>query len=58
MNKFWFNGNKRILMLLKRCNYFEPIYGYKEFDDLQENDTLYHTIPKWSFVNQFGEQVN
>jgi len=35
-----------------------PIYGYKEFDDLQENDTLYHTIPKWSFVNQFGEQVN
>ena len=35
-----------------------PIYGYKEFDDLQENDTLYHTIPKWSFVNQYGEQVN
>ena len=35
-----------------------PIYGYKEFDDLQENDTLYHTIPKWAFVNQYGEQVN
>ena len=39
MNKFWFNDNKRILMLLKRGNYFEPIYGYKDLG----NNTVIRT---------------
>ena len=35
-----------------------PIYGAKEFDSSIDDDTIYHTIPNWSFTNQYGEQIN
>jgi protein SCO1/2 len=34
-----------------------PIFGHKEFIEGIDKDTLYHTIPYWSFVNQDGEYV-
>ena len=32
-----------------------PVYGERELGD--KGDTLYHTIPAFSFVNQFGETI-
>ena len=34
-----------------------PIYGNKEFIEGVDEDTIYHTVPYWSFVNQDGEYV-
>ncbi len=34
-----------------------PIYGPKEFIPGIDIDTVYHTIPFWSFTNQFGQTV-
>lgn len=31
-----------------------PIYGNKEYDSEIDKDTVYHKIPKWTFVNQDG----
>ncbi len=35
-----------------------PIMGQKEFIEGVDEDTLYHTIPYWSFTNQDGEVVS
>lgn len=35
---------------------FLPIYGFKEIKD--NGGTVYHTIPKWEFVNQNGEVIS
>lgn len=35
-----------------------PIYGNKEFIEGIDKDTVYHTIPFWSFVNQDGKYVS
>ena len=35
-----------------------PIYGNKDFDPSIDNDTVYHTIPFWSFRNQNGKEIN
>ena len=43
------------------CNNKEkqlPIYGQKDFIEGIDKDTIYHTIPQWSFVNQNGDFVN
>ncbi len=34
-----------------------PIYGHREFIEGIDKDTVYHTIPFWSFVNQDGKYV-
>jgi protein SCO1 len=34
-----------------------PFYGPKEFIEGIDKDTVYHTIPFWNFVNQFGNTV-
>jgi protein SCO1/2 len=34
-----------------------PIYGHKDFIEGVDEDTVYHTIPYWSFVNQDGNYV-
>ena len=34
-----------------------PIYGQKEFIEGIDKDTVYHTIPFWSFENQDGQHV-
>jgi len=34
-----------------------PIYGQKEFVKGIDEDTVYHTIPSFSFVNQNGETI-
>lgn len=34
-----------------------PIYGNKEFIEGIDKDTIYHTVPFWSFVNQDGKYV-
>ena len=35
-----------------------PIYGNKDFDSSIDKDTVYHTIPFWSFMNQNGKEIN
>ena len=35
-----------------------PIYGNKEFVEGVDIDTVYHTIPAWSFQNQYGYTIN
>lgn len=35
-----------------------PIYGQKEFIPGVDEDTIYHTISKWSFVNQDSTMVS
>ena len=35
-----------------------PIYGNKEFLKGLDTDTIFHTIPQWSFINQFGKAVS
>lgn len=35
-----------------------PIFGHKEFLVGVDADTIFHTIPPWSFVNQFGEAIS
>ena len=35
-----------------------PIFGNKEFLEGVDVDTLYHTIPSWSFQNQYGDTIN
>lgn len=34
-----------------------PIFGNKDFIEGFDEDTIYHTIPYWSFVNQDGVKV-
>jgi protein SCO1/2 len=34
-----------------------PIYGNKEFIEGIDKDTIYHTVPFWSFVNQDGKYI-
>ena len=45
------------LFLYTGANNFRtlPIYGPKQYDASQPNDTLYHTIPAFEFTNQSGE---
>lgn len=50
---------KEISLLLKEekqssKKYNLPIFGNKEFEPSIDRDTLYHVIPKWSFLNQNG----
>ena len=35
-----------------------PVYGHKDFDSKIDKDTIYHTIPYWSFTNQTGKIVS
>ena len=35
-----------------------PVYGHKDFDSEIDKDTIYHTIPYWSFMNQMGNEIN
>jgi len=35
-----------------------PIFGNKEFVEGVDVDTVYHTIPAWSFQNQYGYTIN
>lgn len=35
-----------------------PIYGNKDFDPKIDNDTIYHKIPTWTFLNQNGVEKN
>lgn len=35
-----------------------PIFGNKEFVEGVDVDTVYHTIPAWSFQNQYGDTIN
>jgi len=35
-----------------------PIFGQKEFIPSVDKDTVYHTIPFWSFVNQDGDTIS
>jgi len=35
-----------------------PIYGVKEFIEGVDDDTIYHTIPNWEFINQNGDIVS
>lgn len=58
MNKFWFNGNKRILMLLKRGNYFEPIYGYKDLGDNTVIRTKVFSLKDTSLPISISESIN
>ena len=49
-----------LLLILSSCNSTSkrtlPILGNR---DLTENgDTIYHQIPEFSFVNQFGDTIN
>lgn len=44
---FFFHDNEKPLRYL-------PIYGNKQ---LETNDTIYHTIPSFSFTNQDGENI-
>ena len=41
----------------KDFNLSLPIYGVKEYIKGIDEDTIYHTIPDWSFVNQNGDTV-
>jgi len=34
-----------------------PIYGHREFIEGIDKETVYQTIPFWSFVNQDGKYV-
>ncbi|MFL2585542.1 MAG: SCO family protein [Parvicellaceae bacterium] len=34
-----------------------PVYGHKDFDSEIDKDTIYHTIPYWSFMNQMGNEI-
>lgn len=46
------------LMVLSGCiNEPLPILGEKEFIEGVDKDTVYHTIPFWSFENQEGKMV-
>ena len=58
MNKFWFNGNKRILMLLKRGNYFEPIYGYKDLGNNTVIRTKVFSLKDTSLPVSISESIN
>lgn len=48
------------LFLYTGANNFRtlPIYGPKIYDPSQPNDTLYHRIPDFEFINQNGEMVS
>jgi len=35
-----------------------PIHGIKEFIEGIDDDTIYHTIPNWQFVNQYGDTIS
>ena len=35
-----------------------PIHGIKEFIEGIDDDTIYHTIPNWEFINQNGDVVS
>tara|TARA_B100001287_G_scaffold42180_1_gene31286 strand:- start:43218 stop:44420 length:1203 start_codon:yes stop_codon:yes gene_type:complete len=35
-----------------------PIYGNKDFDPILDEDTVFHKIPYWEFVNQDGIKVS
>lgn len=46
-----------ILLFINSCQESKtqlPIYGPKEFIEGIDTDTIYHTVPYWSFVNQDG----
>lgn len=34
-----------------------PVFGQKEFIEGIDLDTIYHTVPNWSFQNQYGYTV-
>lgn len=51
-----------IILILTGCNCQSnietlPILGHKEFIKGIDVDTLYHTIPTWSFQNQYGDTI-
>ncbi len=48
-----------VIVLLGSCSESEPlqIFGPKEFIEGVDKDTVYHTIPFWSFENQDGKMV-
>lgn len=35
-----------------------PVFGEKEFIEGVDEDTVYHTVPFWSFVNQDGDTIS
>lgn len=35
-----------------------PVYGEKDFIEGVDEDTVYHTIPFWNFVNQDGDTIS
>lgn len=48
-----------VVLLLSSCSENKPleIFGPKEFIEGVDQDTIYHTIPFWSFENQDGKMV-
>ena len=51
-----------ILFILIGCNRGAnietlPIFGQKQFIEGIDQDTIYHTVPNWSFQNQYGDTI-
>ncbi len=53
-------GGIALVLLLSSCSEKKelPIFGAKEFIVGIDKDTVYHTIPFWSFINQDNERVS
>ncbi len=48
-----------MLVFLTNCNNKRlPVYGLKEYAEGIDQDTIYHIIPNWSFINQNGDSIS
>ena len=48
-----------MLVFLTNCNNKRlPVYGLKEYAEGIDQDTIYHVIPNWSFINQNGDSIS
>ncbi len=64
MKNFLFLPLIAVVVIFSSCNSVQknkqelPILGEKEFIEGIDKDTVYHTIPFWSFQNQEGEYIS